>query len=53
MLFPDRFRVLRYVFVGKTWERAFSPVAVMPLAEKSTVSKVCLTKGKLRNHLTR
>jgi hypothetical protein len=26
---------------------------VMPLAEKSTVSKVCLTKGKLRNRLTR
>ena len=45
MPFPEKLRVLRYVLAGSTCERALTPVAVIPFAEKSTLSAVCSEKA--------
>jgi hypothetical protein len=45
MPFPEKLRVLRYVLAGSTCERALTPVAVIPFAEKSTLSAVCSGKA--------
>jgi hypothetical protein len=45
ILLPEKLRVFKNAFVGSTWDSALTPVAVIPLAEKSTISALCLVQG--------
>lgn len=48
MLLPEKLSVFKNVFVGSTWESALTPIAVIPLAEKSTLSALCFVQKTKR-----